>query len=74
MMGRGCAGVREGGRASIIRLKGRSSRYVSSSFCPAKVGEVEDERRRHCDRVITVHHACLSGSSSASCAVQVLFL
>lgn len=74
MMRRGRVEVEEGGRASIIRLKGRSCRSVSSSFCPAKVGEVEHERRRHCDRVITVHHACLSGFSSASCAVQVLFL
>lgn len=39
-----------------------------------KVGEVEDERGRHCDRVITVHDACLSASSSARCSVQVLFL
>lgn len=62
----------EAGRPSS-RLKGRSSREVSSSFCPAKVGEVKDERGRHCGGVITVQHACLSGPSSASCSVQALF-
>lgn len=62
----------EAGRPSS-RLKGRSSRKVSSGFCPAKVGEVKDERGRHCGRVITMQRACLSGPSSASCSVQVLF-